>query len=391
MGESQRLSSLDGLRGIAAVIVLVHHALLTFPVFADSYYEMSDRGDFSVAWLLSYTPLHAFWAGEEAVYLFFVLSGIVLVLPVMRSGRRFSWISYYPRRLIRLYLPLIAAIALGALLVYLFPRVQNPDLGAWMNARKGPYTAGALFEDVTLLFGPSGIISPLWSLKWEVAFSLLLPLFALLAVVARKLWWLKLLGVFGVLFVGSALGSTFLFFLPIFAVGTLLISEWDRVTVAAHALDRTSLGWPLAIITATALTTSNWTLLGAGAPESVLALTGWVPVAGVAMFVVVGAFYQPVREFLEWKPVQWLGTISFSLYLVHEPMLISARLATFPLSPWVGIAIALPTAFLVAWFFAGFVEQPSHRLSKWVGTRADNLFSRETTKIRDEPKASQVS
>ncbi|MDF2561442.1 MAG: hypothetical protein K0R99_2888 [Microbacterium sp.] len=386
MGESQRLPSLDGLRGIAAVIVLIHHALLTFPVFADSYYEMSDRGEFSVAWMLSYTPLHAFWAGEEAVYLFFVLSGIVLVLPVMRAGRRFSWLSYYPRRFVRLYLPLVAAIALGVLLVFLFPRTQDPDLGAWMNARRGPYTLTALFEDVTLLFGPSGIISPLWSLKWEVAFSLMLPIFVLLAVVARKLWWLKLVGIFGLIFVGSVAGSTFLFFLPIFAVGTLLISEWDRVTRGAHRLDQTRWGWPATIVLAAILTTFNWCLLGFGAPESILSFTGWVPVAGVALFVVIGAFYSPTRRFLESRPVAWLGTISFSLYLVHEPMLISARLATFPASPWVGIAIAVPVAFLVAWLFAKYVEQPSHRLSKWVGARSDSMFSRGTTQSPNEPR-----
>lgn len=376
MVDQQRLSSLDGLRGIAAVVVLIHHALLTIPGFADSYYELSNRDQFSLAWVLSYTPLHGFWAGEEAVYLFFVLSGMVLAIPVLRSGRQFSWVSYYPRRLIRLYLPLFAAIAFGAFLVFLFPRIQGPDLGAWMNARKGPYTIPALLKDVTLVSGPSGIISPLWSLTWEIAFSLLLPLFVLFAVVARGLWWMKLLGAFSLIFVGSTLGLPALFFLPIFAVGTILISEWDRVTIAAEKLDRSPWGWPTMIVLATLLTTLNWSLLGIGVPESLILFTRWVPVAGVAMFVVIGALYAPVRTFLVSRPVAWLGTISFSLYLVHEPLLISARLATSTMPPWVGILMAIPLAFIVAWLFTRYIEQPSHRASKWVGKRAETTFAR---------------
>lgn len=42
---------------------------------------------------------------------------------------------------------------------------------------------------------------------------------------------------------------------------------------------------------------------------------------------------------------------------------------TYPLSPWAGIAISVPLAFLVAQLFASYGEAPSHRLAKWAGTR----------------------
>lgn len=91
--QPQRLSSLDGLRGIAAVVVLIHHALLTLPQLADAYYDMDGLSEISLAWILTYTPLHVFWAGAEAVSLFFILSGIVLTLPVLRARGRFTWKS----------------------------------------------------------------------------------------------------------------------------------------------------------------------------------------------------------------------------------------------------------------------------------------------------------
>jgi peptidoglycan/LPS O-acetylase OafA/YrhL len=83
--RSARVTSLDGLRGLAAVVVLVHHALLAAPVFAAAYYggSVADRVG-GMAWAFIYTPLHLIWAGTEAVYLFFVLSGVVLTFPILR-------------------------------------------------------------------------------------------------------------------------------------------------------------------------------------------------------------------------------------------------------------------------------------------------------------------
>lgn len=388
MRANQRLTSLDGLRGIAAVVVLIHHSLLTFPSFADAYYAMIGRRTLSLDWLLSYTPLHTFWAGEEAVYLFFVLSGTVLVLPVLRSPKKFSWLGYYPRRLVRLYVPLIAAVLFGAAIVFLVPRVDLVGGGAWINTRGGPYTPMGFAKDVTLLFGNSGIISPLWSLRWEVAFSLLLPIFVLLAVILKRIWWLKFVAVFAVMGVGAAVGSPYLFFLPMFAVGALLISEWDRFGKAAEVLNERRWAWPTVIVLAVILTSSKWTFLGMGASDTLVRVFGWVPVVGVAMLVVIGAFHAPSEQLLNTRAIACLGTLSFSLYLVHEPLIIAARLLTFPASPWLGLVISVPLAFLAAWLFARFIEQPAHRLSKWVGVRTESASrgSRERRQRTSEPR-----
>lgn len=98
-----RLPALDGLRGVAAVTVLVHHSLLVIPAVA------SDRA--SAAWIVR-SPLHLFWAGNEAVYVFFILSGLVLTLPAVRRGRM-RWKPYYPSRLLRLYIPVVASVVLA--------------------------------------------------------------------------------------------------------------------------------------------------------------------------------------------------------------------------------------------------------------------------------------
>ena len=66
-----RIKSLDGLRGVAALIVVFHHILLTVPSLALAY-EFTEP-HYAHDWLdiLTYTPLHLIWDGPAAVVIFF--------------------------------------------------------------------------------------------------------------------------------------------------------------------------------------------------------------------------------------------------------------------------------------------------------------------------------
>ncbi len=74
---TERIRALDGLRGLAAVVVILHHVLLVDNWFANALltFEAQPSNDWK-AWVY-YTPLHIFFAGTEAVLVFFMLSGIV--------------------------------------------------------------------------------------------------------------------------------------------------------------------------------------------------------------------------------------------------------------------------------------------------------------------------
>jgi peptidoglycan/LPS O-acetylase OafA/YrhL len=361
---SSRIRSLDGLRGVAAAVVVVHHSLLAVPALSTAYYP-SEGDDFSPpAWLATFTPLHLLWAGGEAVFVFFVLSGLVLTLPFLKST--VSWRRYYPSRMIRLYLPVVGAVIFGYLLVFLVPRSEPEGLGPWLAARPNPAGIGVL-QDLSLIFGITRVISPFWSLRWEVIFSLALPAFVWFGIHFRRFWYAKVAAILATVFVGSVVVDGFLTYLPMFAVGTLIAVHLETLKQAATRIPRW--GWyALVALTVIALT-SQW-LVGAfySSAQEASELTV-VVLVGAAGAVFISAFWRPAVSFLQLTPVHWLGTVSFSLYLVHEPIVIATAFLLGPGWGWLTLPIAAPVSVLAAWLFFRFVERPSHRLAKLVASK----------------------
>lgn len=117
-----RVRSLDGLRGLAAITVVASHALMVVPAMALTI-RTPPSDVASVQWWLYHTPLNLLWAGQQAVLVFFVLSGFVLAELVSRSSTRNGWMrGFYAQRFVRLYLPVWGAVGLAALLAVAVPR-----------------------------------------------------------------------------------------------------------------------------------------------------------------------------------------------------------------------------------------------------------------------------
>ena len=146
-----RIPALDGLRGIAALIVLIHHSLLTLPSFARAYAQQRPWQRHDGSWWMTYTPLHLAWAGTEAVYCFFLLSGLVLALPAAR-GRHHDWTSYYPKRIGRLYLPVLGATLLALAWIALIPRVYGESSSWWLAGHSAHPRWRATAHDLVLVF-----------------------------------------------------------------------------------------------------------------------------------------------------------------------------------------------------------------------------------------------
>jgi peptidoglycan/LPS O-acetylase OafA/YrhL len=194
-----RIRSLDGLRGLASLVVAFHHTLLCFGPLSLVYFAPAEVKRGTKAWWLGFTPLHAAWAGGEAVYLFFVLSGLVLARPWMErpSG---TWRAYFLKRIPRLYLPVWASVLFALVTMWLVRR-SAADASGWVGTHRARISRPQLLNDLILVRGPAGWANgPLWSLRWEVVFSLSLPLWIAIGSILRR-WHVQALGLLLVLYV----------------------------------------------------------------------------------------------------------------------------------------------------------------------------------------------
>lgn len=373
---STRIPSLDGLRGLAALTVVLGHARLI--VLADP--------------VLQFPGLHPLSEGVGtfsglAVWLFFVLSGLVLTrLATAHPG--FDYGAYVLSRVARLYLPVWAALAFTAVSILLIPRAQNLGLGEWVDAHPPVLSAAGLVADATLVAGTSGTLSPLWTLQWEVLFSLLLVLF--IAVLRRIPPSLGVVLGIALATVGARIGSPILLYLPMFAIGVSLALAWPRLSVVADRVrnlgqrqrihgrgrmrDSPGSAPPrftpaAALVTVPGLALSvvlcslGQLLRDSGLPPGWLtALSTASTLTGVTLIVVMVGLDPALIAVFTSRPLRWLGVISFSIYLVHEPILVGA-VRLFGSAPST-VLIALVLCFPAAALFARVVERPAHRFSQ---------------------------
>lgn len=317
-----------------------------------------------LGWIVAYTPLHLLWAGPEAVIVFFVLSGLVLVLPLTIAPPG-GWAGYFARRLTRLYLPVAAAVGLAVYWALLVPRRFGAGATLWLQAQAVPPTLHAVVTDLLLLRNPPGILDgPLWSLRWEVWFSLLLPLYAFGAKRLRRLWPLKLAALLAATAAGTARGLPWLEFLPMFGIGALIAVERDALGRFVARVTRR--GGVLVAVAALLLLNLDWSSPAAHGAHGVAAGVLEAGVAlGAASIVALALGWRRAAQAAERQSLQWLGSRSFSLYLIHLPLLLSL-LVLFRSPLLVGV-LGLPLSIVLADVFHRLVEAPAHRLSRWIG------------------------
>jgi peptidoglycan/LPS O-acetylase OafA/YrhL len=341
--------ALDGLRGVAALVVLFHHALLTLPAWASVY--ANGYGP-----KIEFTPVHTLVDGTFAVYVFFVLSGVVLARLVQDGDC--SWRAYYGKRLLRLYVPVWAAIVFAIAIYFAVPRRH---VGSWwVAAHAGALGHAELFHDATLT-NTGWINSVLWSLKWEVIFSLLLPVYVFCARRLVGFWLPGLATLVAISVVGARTGHGSAQYLPMFGVGVLVCQNWQRLPRLNG--QRTA----AALLGAWALASGVWLLrmTQLSHMSSLLALGAGAQLVAAATVVVVAGRSAAVAGKLETRPLQWLGSRSFALYLVHEPIIVSVALLAHNLLAT--IAIGVPVALVMAETFHVAAEHPSHRLASTIG------------------------
>ena len=363
---SQRIHSLDGLRGVACLAVLLLHIAMMLELWGpDGTYPLIP--------------------GTPAVIVFFVLSGVVLsIAPLerLRTGRAYDWLGYYPRRVVRLGIPLAVAVALGIAAGYAAWCMGSTGRSATAVAFSGTpqqvvhdalMQFDVLFfvsDDTQNLFGDPlvRVNSPVWSMGWELWFSLTLPLaVACLARVRRD--GAAIVGILAGVFVSHWCG-----YFPL----RLCLTFWLGVILARHLPEVSALRLPVSFETVTlvaligAIELAQAAQAGLLGPLDVLALAALQTLmnAACAGLVALAMTDGLVRRVLSTRPARFLGTVSFSLYLTHSLVIGGLEVVLPAIGVTDGLAqacVAVVSCLVCAAVFRRLVERPAIDLSRRVG------------------------
>jgi peptidoglycan/LPS O-acetylase OafA/YrhL len=357
-----RVAGLDGIRGLAALYVVVYHIFLR----AWPGYPGAAHAPFWAVWL-SY--------GRGAVALFIVLSGFSLGLGPARAGWRLASTAAYARRRAWRILPPYWA-ALGFSLVMTWYVLAQP--GWAVPNGKSVVVYGLLVPDVFAAGSPNRAF---WSIAIEAQLYVLLPLLLLLvrrvsapAVVGLAAAIVVTAGVLGP---HSALVNTALVkFTPdlavLFAVGLLAAGI---VTADKHTRSRPWAGYALAAavpaIVLMVVKGSVWSYFNLFWLD-----LAWVPAIGCFLAAVATSRPRFVVRFLGTRLPRSLGSCSYSLYLTHLPIVVAVsyslvlrRVAAGPPAFFVLAAILLPVTVCFARLFAAAFELPFQRHRGWTALR----------------------
>lgn len=348
--QPRRLAGLDGIRGLAALYVVMNHIFLrAFPGYP------VDNAPAWAAWFIY---------GRFAVVVFIVLSGFSLALAPARHGWRLDGISRFASRRAWRILPAYwAALALSLAVAWLI----IPPPGQALPTLKSVLVNGFLVQNITGAPSPN---RALWSLPVEAQLYLLFPL--LLFLIRRFRPVLMLTAVMLVVVPVGVVGphvsrlDTFVIrsapdFAALFAVGILAAG----IVTSTRARRSWLWGWLALAAVAPVVATLWWQ--GSVWPLDHLY---WIDLAlGPAIALLLSALAtgqaKHLMRVLDSRPLRTLGRSSYSLYLLHGPIVVvvyeefvAKRFHTGPGAFLVTAALAVPVAIVLAWIFAAVFETP---------------------------------
>lgn len=367
---TSRIAAFDGLRGVAAaIVVLFHYLCLLHPSLTP---EMSEQ----VHWLAD-TPIHVLWNGHFSVAVFFVLSGFVMAAAAER--RRNALIANSIARYLRLALPVTASCLLAWIWLTAFPdsaqamkntlsapsrwldfTYQEPILPVWYAVADG--------MAANFVRGYSRFNNVLWTMQIELLGSLAIFLLYALTRGRVRLLSLAAAGVAVLLWFSDAYMG-FVFGAALYEAHRrdLLRSAPAVVSVAALGA-AVVLGGP-----------GEGVHLRLGLPDMPeqwhLGRSRGVMLGIAAALLIYAVLTLPSLARIFARPVPlFLGRISFGLYLVHVPPLYTivawSYLQGVPeivLGPIYAISVVV-----LAWAFTLTVDEPSLRWISALRTRIDN-------------------
>jgi peptidoglycan/LPS O-acetylase OafA/YrhL len=378
-----KLGALETVRGVGAVVVLLHHISLAFLPFA--YLGSVAPPHFGWETLLHRTPLGLLIAGRFAIAVFFVLSGFVLSLvflgPHPKSEQELAAATV--KRIFRL----APMVALGVMLPVMLARLgltfhhtasEITGSTTWLGHELSgnlSLTAVARALGLNLFSNSQFYNSALWTIELELqgSFVVYLILFVFrhsrwrwggYAVLA--FWWRKdlLLTFLAGLVLADAFASW-----P--GLRRWCAPVWILLPGLAVAFWLG--GFPQGLVLSGQPVEGPWYGF---LPKNPYGRDGWL-VVGAVLLIALCLGNPRLMRMLDCAPGRFLGRISYALYATHIPVLLSVgaglvvwlspQIDDYAVVAFVATLATVVVAVAVAKLFTLAVDGPSVQLANWIG------------------------
>lgn len=377
---SRRILPLDGMRGLAAVIVFAHHALaLLYGPLAGINAQGRPAQPHWLSLALHWLPLGWMFNGAFAVSFFFVLSGFVLTRAVGNDPEPARMARLMGARLFRLVPLVVIGTLVGFALFTTY--VHHLDmLRVWVGNDSRDFIAAPLLQHhdfmqaikqmlVAIWHGaPADTLfdPPLWSIGVELQGSILIYMIAAIFAGTKRRSAKYLIGApIGLVLMGTSA----LCFLAGMAIAERFRDTGEVLPLSAPVLKLAAVAvlvWASVHPWAREL----WLPLPFNPPEVLDTLIG---AAGAAVLIACGLQLAGLKRVLVSRPVRILGDASYGLYVAHVPILYTGcaplMLAGIAVCGYHAAAVLTSGILLVlsvgiGWLLVHYVDTPMAQWSK---------------------------
>ncbi len=383
--KTERITWIDGLRGLACLFIFFHHFIMGF--YPAAFQQEGNLCHFqgNVEAAFSQSPLSYFVIGDLWVSVFCLVSGFVIAWQVFHMSEEKQFSVAVLKRYPRLMLPLFALSAIVFVMLQLQLFYNGPA-----SVLTGSSWFASFYQSKTSLsdlFFASVVDTWIVGLTntYSNAFWMLSDLFAgsfmayILAAMGRKMNRGMLFVYLGVAIVYLSTNSR----LTNFAIGVLL--AYTAIQYGEKIREKKKLCTVLGI-----LFLAVSVLLG-GYPTSVTPTNFYRYFAKIigrinpiqfyhmlsAACLLTGIYLlKPLGRFLSLKPFLWLGKISYSVFLVHIPILFSvgawvmvrvmSMTGRYHVSAMTAFGVCLILVLFIGWGFYQWIERPCSKFTNWI-------------------------
>lgn len=347
--KQTRLDYINGLKGIGAGIVYLCHFVFAFyyGMFTLEPADCHLKGNLDA--LIGGSPLNLLFNGNFAVRLFLVMSGYVLCLGYFRTRDKKRLVTGAAKRYLRLVPPILISNVLICLMM-MAGLIKNAEVSeltgsAWLANfyRSVPNLWDAVKEAIFGCFflGTNQYNGVLWTIPFLFLGSLMV--YAIVWLVGDKKWRYLVYGVLGAALVLTDYAGMIW--------GLILCDVVNTQESLITWIKKQK--WILWLAFLLGIYLSSYPSGGIHLENTIY---GIIPIVMVVPYHLAGAILlvgsavclEPVQKFFSWKPFVKLGNISYSLYLVHFPVIASLGCWLFKLlSRGVSYHVAVLIVFVI--------------------------------------------